>query len=154
MVVSSIVRRLLIALVMCSAAVAAFSSPVSARSYRHHAWHATHVRHVASHARHYADPRHAEAMAGGPSWDMTGTSNWDRAVITLRQLRFAHVQASVMPGVTQGAPAMSGGFGGGSELVSEARKYVGGNPTSRGSLWCARFMNMVLERTGHHGTGS
>ena len=49
---------------------------------------------------------------------------------------------------------MSGGFGGGSDLVSEARRYLGGNPTSRGSLWCARFMNMVLERTGHHGTGS
>jgi uncharacterized protein (TIGR02594 family) len=48
----------------------------------------------------------------------------------------------------------SGGFGGGSGLVSEARRYVGGNPTGRGSLWCARFMNMVLEKTGHRGTGS
>jgi len=48
---------------------------------------------------------------------------------------------------------MSGGFGS-SDLVSEARHYLGGNPTGRGSLWCARFMNMVLERTGHHGTGS
>jgi len=36
----------------------------------------------------------------------------------------------------------------------EARHYLGSNPTGRGSLWCARFMNMVLERTGHHGTGS
>jgi uncharacterized protein (TIGR02594 family) len=51
--------------------------------------------------------------------------------------------------------AMSGGgFGGGSGLVSEARRYVGGNPTGRGSLWCARFMNMVLEHTGHKGSGS
>jgi len=48
----------------------------------------------------------------------------------------------------------SGGFGGGSNLVSEARRYVGGNPTGRGSLWCARFMNMVLQHTGHKGTGS
>src|SRR4029077_18412982 len=39
-------------------------------------------------------------------------------------------------------------------LVAEARHYLGGNPTGRGSLWCARFMNMVLEKTGHHGTGS
>jgi uncharacterized protein (TIGR02594 family) len=61
-----------------------------------------------------------------------------------------------MPGATAGAASMtmSGGFGGGSDLVSEARRYLGGNPTSRGSLWCARFMNMVLERTGHRGTGS
>ena len=48
----------------------------------------------------------------------------------------------------------SGGFGGGSGLVSEARRYIGGNPTGRGSLWCARFMNMVLEHTGHKGSGS
>ena len=52
---------------------------------------------------------------------------------------------------------MTGGFVfgfGGSSLVSEARRYLGGNPTSRRSLWCARFMNMVLENTGHRGTGS
>jgi uncharacterized protein (TIGR02594 family) len=51
------------------------------------------------------------------------------------------------------APAASSGFGS-SDVVSEARRYIGGNPTGRGSLWCARFMNMVLERSGHHGTGS
>ncbi len=44
---------------------------------------------------------------------------------------------------------------GGSSLVSEARRYIGrGNPTDRATLWCARFMNMVLERTGFRGTGS
>jgi uncharacterized protein (TIGR02594 family) len=47
--------------------------------------------------------------------------------------------------------AVGGGF---SDLVSEARRYIGGNPTGRRSLWCAAFMNMVLERSGHHGTGS
>ena len=72
----------------------------------------------------------------------------------LREPRFANVQASVMPGAAQGTTTMSGGFGGGSDLVSEARRHLGGNPTGRGSLWCARFMNMVLEHTGHHGTGS
>ena len=30
----------------------------------------------------------------------------------------------------------------------------GGNPTGRGNLWCARFMNMVLQHTGYRGTGS
>ena len=43
---------------------------------------------------------------------------------------------------------------GSSNVVDEARRYLGGNPTGRGSLWCARFMNMVLERSGHHSTGS
>ena len=43
---------------------------------------------------------------------------------------------------------------GGSTLVSEARRWIGTNPTGRSSLWCARFMNFVLNRTGHHGTSS
>jgi uncharacterized protein (TIGR02594 family) len=44
--------------------------------------------------------------------------------------------------------------GAGNDLVSEARRWIGTNPTGWGSLWCARFMNFVLERTGHHGSGS
>ena len=39
-------------------------------------------------------------------------------------------------------------------LVSEARKYIGTNPTGRGSLWCGAFMDMVLKRTGHSGGGN
>ena len=42
----------------------------------------------------------------------------------------------------------------GSRLVTEARRWIGGNPTSRRSLWCARFMNFVLNRVGLRGTGS
>jgi uncharacterized protein (TIGR02594 family) len=47
------------------------------------------------------------------------------------------------------------GFGGSSHVVSEARRWIGpDNPTDRRSLWCARFMNFVLERSGYKGTGS
>lgn len=43
----------------------------------------------------------------------------------------------------------------GSDIVTEARRWLGPhNPTHRRSLWCAAFMNFVLERTGHRGTGS
>jgi uncharacterized protein (TIGR02594 family) len=47
-------------------------------------------------------------------------------------------------------------FGGvtSNSLVSEARKYIGTNPTGRGSLWCGAFMDMVLKRTGHAGGGN
>lgn len=47
-------------------------------------------------------------------------------------------------------------FGGFSNdaLVSEARKYIGTNPTGRGSLWCGAFMDLVLKRTGHAGGGN
>ena len=39
-------------------------------------------------------------------------------------------------------------------LVSEARRYIGTNPTGRGSLWCGAFMDLVLKRTGHAGGGN
>jgi uncharacterized protein (TIGR02594 family) len=39
-------------------------------------------------------------------------------------------------------------------LVSEARKYLGTNPTGRRSLWCGAFMDMVLKHTGHAGGGN
>jgi len=41
-----------------------------------------------------------------------------------------------------------------SPVVAEARRWLGKNPTGRARLWCARFMNFVLERTGYAGTGS
>jgi uncharacterized protein (TIGR02594 family) len=41
-----------------------------------------------------------------------------------------------------------------SDVVAEARRWVGRNPTGRSSLWCARFMNFVLKHTGREGTGS
>jgi len=50
------------------------------------------------------------------------------------------------------SPAL-GGFTSNS-LVSEARKYIGTNPTGRGSAWCGAFMDMVLKRTGHAGGGN
>jgi uncharacterized protein (TIGR02594 family) len=65
----------------------------------------------------------------------------------------ADSHASMVSSPAPSGMAMSGGFGS-SDVVSEARRYIGGNPTGRGSLWCARFMNMVLARSGHHGTGS
>jgi uncharacterized protein (TIGR02594 family) len=40
------------------------------------------------------------------------------------------------------------------DLIAEARKYLGTNPTDSSKLWCARFMNFVLARLGYAGTGS
>ena len=61
--------------------------------------------------------------------------------------------ASVASSDASGGIATSGGFGS-SNVVAEARRYIGGNPTGRGRLWCARFMNMVLQHSGYRGTGS
>jgi uncharacterized protein (TIGR02594 family) len=147
MVVSLLRRSLqLAALVLCSAAFAASATPASARTHhgaRHHAHVRHHVRHVSHFSRRYF--RHHAGSAR--------LSRWERGVAQLRAGGFADSQASLMPGNAPGSNAMSGGFGG-SNVVAEARRYLGGNPTSRRSLWCARFMNMVLEHTGHRGTGS
>jgi uncharacterized protein (TIGR02594 family) len=65
----------------------------------------------------------------------------------------ANSNASFGSSAAQGGAAISGGFGS-SNVVAEARRYIGGNPTGRGNLWCARFMNMVLQHSGYRGTGS
>jgi uncharacterized protein (TIGR02594 family) len=82
---------------------------------------------------------------------MARASRWERGVAQMQARGFADTNASLGSG--DSPMATSGGFGS-SNVVAEARRYLGGNPTSRGRLWCARFMNMVLERSGHHGTGS
>jgi len=135
----------IVALALCSVAMA---SPASARSHRGFARHAF-VHHAGRFsARHFAY-RHTRHFAR--------LSRWDRGVAQMRAGGFADANASFAPQAEPASPAgtsfSSGGFSS-SDLVTEARRYIGGNPTGRGSLWCARFMNMVLERSGHHGTGS
>ena len=84
---------------------------------------------------------------------MARASRWERGVAQMQAGGFADTNASIATSSASGGMATSSGFGS-SNVVAEARRYLGGNPTGRGRLWCARFMNMVLERTGLHGTGS
>jgi uncharacterized protein (TIGR02594 family) len=111
---------------LCSLAIVAVATPASARPHHGASRHA-HAHHTKHHAsKHYGHRYRHHARRG-------------------RYAAAASAEASTSQGF--------GGFGG-SNLVAEARRYIGGNPTGRGSLWCARFMNMVLERSGHKGTGS
>jgi uncharacterized protein (TIGR02594 family) len=80
-------------------------------------------------------------------------SRWDAGVAQMRARGLADANASFAPSADSSGMSTSGGFGS-SNVVAEARRYLGGNPTGRGRLWCARFMNMVLQRSGYHGTGS
>jgi uncharacterized protein (TIGR02594 family) len=145
MVELSTFRRSLhvVALALCSTTFAVAATPASARSHHGAGRHAR-----AYHAGHYAK-RH---FAHRHYRQIVRASRWERGVALMRSRGFAETQASIAPAETSGGMA-SGGLGS-SSLVSEARRYLGGNPTGRGSLWCARFMNMVLEHTGHRGTGS
>jgi uncharacterized protein (TIGR02594 family) len=89
-------------------------------------------------------------------------SRWERGVAQMQARGLANANASVATDASVGANstvtpaggAMASSFGGSSNVVAEARRYIGGNPTGRGSLWCARFMNMVLQHSGYRGTGS
>jgi uncharacterized protein (TIGR02594 family) len=91
------------------------------------------------------------------------TSRWERGVAQMqaRGLANANANASVAADTGVGPNATVTPAGGAtassftsSNVVAEARKYLGGNPTGRGSLWCARFANMVLQHSGYRGTGS
>src|SRR5437868_9090189 len=133
------------ALALSSAAFAVSATPASARSH-HGAGHPARVHHAGryagrnfhhGHYRHFAHQRHTRHFARA--------SRGERNAEVARGL--SDTQANIA------SSAASSGISG-SSLISEARRYLGGNPTGRGSLWCARFMNMVLQHTGHHGTGS
>lgn len=82
--------------------------------------------------------------------DTTPAGSFAGTRSSARARAFANANASY--GSTVASPAVFTGSG--SSLVAQARQYIGGNPTGRRSLWCGRFMNMVLERSGHKGTGS
>jgi uncharacterized protein (TIGR02594 family) len=82
-------------------------------------------------------------------------SRWERGVAQMQARGLADSNASIHTSVAPeaGGTTTASSFGS-SGIVSEARRYLGGNPTGRGSLWCARFMNLVLQHSGYKGTGS
>jgi uncharacterized protein (TIGR02594 family) len=70
--------------------------------------------------------------------------------------RYSRRSVAVADARAQAQSHSNSAYGGATSdsLVSEARKYIGTNPTGRGSLWCGAFMDMVLKRTGHSGGGN
>jgi uncharacterized protein (TIGR02594 family) len=134
------------ALALCSAAMFASATPASARSHHGTGRHA-HQRIVSRHARVHHAYRHTRHDR-----NLARRSRWDAAVAQMHARGLAGANASLAPGMSAGD--LASGVSGSSNLVAEARRYLGGNPTGRGSLWCARFMNMVLQRSGYRGTGS
>jgi uncharacterized protein (TIGR02594 family) len=108
----------------------ALATPASARSHHRGAGRHARAHHHHHHIRHYRHRHFAQATGMDAGIGQPGAPTF--------------TQASVSPAI---------GFGS-SNVVAEARRYIGGNPTGRGSLWCARFMNMVLQHSGLHGTGS
>ena len=173
-------RRSLVALALCSTAVAVSVAPASARShhgaYRHH--HSAYRYAYAGYANQQFGRQFPERQTLAQpfypqvaSYPQVGTypqtayrqrvhrarmeqayrPQAERSAALTRLRQYANTQPSVTPYEPGGGVATTGSS---SSLVMEARHYLGGNPTSSRSRWCARFMNMVLEKTGHRGTGS
>jgi uncharacterized protein (TIGR02594 family) len=137
----------IVALALCSAAFVASVAPAQARSHHGIGRHA-HLRQTSRHfSRHYAY-RHSHHHRR-----FARVSRGHAGVAQMQARGLAAANASLASGSYSGGMATSSGYGS-SNLVAEARHYVGGNPTGRGSLWCARFMNMVLQHAGYRGTGS
>jgi uncharacterized protein (TIGR02594 family) len=148
------------AIVVAAVMVAASQSPAQARRYKHVA--------VQKHAvTYHAGYRHAgkrsrvsqrRVVATAPVYPFGGGgmfSQWSQpsqAHEGRRAQRFTK-RAAAPQASRPAAFAGMGGFGS-SGLVAQARQYVGTNPTGMGALWCARFMNLVLEKSGRRGTGS
>jgi uncharacterized protein (TIGR02594 family) len=99
-----------------------------------------HERAERQHAeREYAEHRHAEHHHRGRSMI--------RAVAV-------HEDGAKVAGFESTESVSASSRGGGGSIVAEARRWLGTNPTSRRTLWCARFMNFVLKRIGLSGTSS
>lgn len=133
------------ALILSSVAIIAFAAPLEARPLHHgkqaRAHHGHHVQHRAQRRYRHAAQQRQHRRADRARHHRARAS----AVGAARMQNFRNANASLMQ--------PQAGFGG-SRLVAEARRHIGRNPTGRATLWCARFMNMVLERSGHRGTGS
>src|ERR1700761_6125824 len=175
MVVFSAFRRPLVVLALLASAFAVSLSPASARSHyssHHGVYRIMHARYAVRHVpRQFAQQPFGQPQFFGQSSypqvastpqtasrpQMAYRRHFERRhveqTVALSRLRkFADTQASVTPNEPGSSTTASGSS---SSLVMEARQFVGSKPSGMGgSLWCARFMNMVLEKTGHQGTGS
>jgi uncharacterized protein (TIGR02594 family) len=94
----------------------------------------------------HASPSELDFGRGAPAQAALQATGKTQTQKVTRRARKEAVQASASAGIL---PSIGGG-----DLVSEARRYLGGNPTGRSTLWCGAFMDMVLKKTGHKGGGN
>ena len=134
------------AFLLCSVALAVVASAATARPV-HHRQHVAQVAQVAS----QVDSADRDVRySGGPGAAATATA---ATTTSAPQGRRGQHSMSAYEAAQSHSNSAYAGFTGNS-LVEEARRYIGTNPTGRGSLWCGAFMDMVLKRTGHAGGGN
>lgn len=114
------------AILLCSAlavavSTAAVARPVDKAAHRQHAAKAAVKKTVKHHRRHAYRTRYK-----------------------VRSHKLARSTPPIMAGFSSEALSSNA-------LVTEARKYLGTNPTGWKKLWCGTFMDMILRRTGNKG---
>jgi uncharacterized protein (TIGR02594 family) len=127
------------AILLCSVALAAFSGSSTAKPVHQRPATTERAAAQAQAAGGVQDDRYPW-LSGQPATPATIATSAKRHP---RQKEVAPVDATPVNGGSSG-----------NDLVSEARRYIGTNPTGRRSLWCGAFMDMVLKRTGHKGGGN
>lgn len=130
-------------LLLCSVAVVALASSAIARPVHRH------------HAAEVAGP--AMATSGNSDQRDSFLASQASGAKTIRHSRHVRRGGRSLAQARVAAQSHSNSAYGGfttNSLVTEARKYIGTNPTGRSSLWCGAFMDMVLRRTGHKGGGN
>ena len=124
---------------MCSIAMAAASSSAGARPIHHH------------HKARHSQVMHMAVVTASPSVDKDprySNSSRQRVTAVSSRRRPGRRQAQAQPSAVVTTAATT------NDLVAEARKYLGTNPTNRRTLWCGAFMDLVLKETGHKGGGN
>jgi uncharacterized protein (TIGR02594 family) len=147
-------------ILLCSAAVAALATSAVARPVHHHRQRVAEVSQVLAQpqpADADRDMRYsfnaAAANANAAAIVADGGSRRGRHGRVRRDPRLATAANASFIAAQSHSNSAYGGFST-NDLVSEARKYIGTNPTGRASLWCGAFMDLVLKRTGHPGGGN
>ncbi len=130
-----------LALAFCGAALVAAAAPAVAKPLHRHARAVAAPVKIETHVSPTDQDLHTLRVAAEPQ-DAPAVRHARRG-----SRRAAVARAQAQP--QDGAPLFGGG-----DLVTEARRYLGSNPTGRRSLWCGAFLDKVLRETGHQGGGN
>ncbi|HWM83786.1 MAG TPA: TIGR02594 family protein [Pseudolabrys sp.] len=145
-------------LALCSALLLALTTSADARPRHRHAGHQA-GHHVKQHAKRHARQARLPVQAQGndiafnndgkPTYVGPAMQSAPAARTTTQTGRKASRGVAAAQAHGSAIPSFTG-----SGLVSTARAYLGTNPTSRRTLWCGAFMDLVLRKSGHAGGGN
>lgn len=122
------------------------------RHHRHHAVHHASAHHMATAQRGMTFNNDGKSVYLGPAPGYASSMSMSTAGAEATYPQSTRVSRRSRR-AAQASPIAGASFGS-SSLVSTARAYLGTNPTSRRTLWCGAFMDLVLRKTGHAGGGN